>query len=460
MARELFVVGVSWRTAPVSVREKLAFQNDDIPRALSQLLESPVIEEGLIVSTCNRVEIYGATPSASGAALVAATAEARRFLSGDGALSSETLAEGLYEHTETHAVRHLFRVASALDSMVVGESQILGQVKDAYGAALRANTAGPLLNKCMQQAFTVAKRVRSETGISRGAANVSSVAVELASRVFGDLHGRSVLVVGAGKMSVLAARHLHGGGATPIIVTNRSRERAEALAAEIDGVARPWEQLTELIAGADVVISSTGASQPVLTRAIVKRALKARRYAPIVIVDIAVPRDADPAIAKLDGVYLFDIDDLEKIVAENLKERQKEADAAESIVAVEVTAFASWQRSQKVVPTIRSLRKHFAGVAAQEAEKVINSLRDDHTPEEHARAIRRLVELIVNKLLHTPMSALKSGEDLEQLVQVTHRLFDLPEGGDAVVADDTEPAAAADGGPVADGSAGTRRGSA
>jgi glutamyl-tRNA reductase len=331
-------------------------------------------------------------------------------------------------------------VTSALDSMVVGESQILGQVKDAYGAALRASTAGPLLKRSLQHALSVAKRVRTETGISRGAANVSSVAVELAVRVFGNLDGRAVLVIGAGKMSVLAARHLRSAGASSIVVTNRSPERAEALATEIDGVAKPWEQLTDLVAAADVVISSTGAKQPVLTRSLLKSAVKARRYRPIVIVDIAVPRDADPAAAKLDGVYLFDIDDLERIVAENLKERQKEADAAESIVSIEVDAFERWHRSQKVVPTIRSLREYFAGVAAQEAEKVIRGLRDDHTREEHERAIRRLADLIVNKLLHTPMSALKSDEDFELLVQTTRRLFDLPDQTSADMTNaDAEP---------------------
>lgn len=427
MGRELFVVGVSWRTAPVSVRERLAFRDDELGGALGELCGSPSIDEGIIVSTCNRVEIYGATRAQAGATLASATSEARRFLTESRAVDSESMADKLYEMTDNAAIRHVFRVTSALDSMVIGESQILGQIKDAYGAAVRAEAAGPLLNKFLQQAFAVAKRVRSETGISRGSANVSSVAVDLAIKVFGDLVGKSVLVIGAGKMSVLAARHLHASGASSIVVTNRSADKAVELADEIDGVARPWEQLVDLISAADVVISSTGSKEPILTRAVMKPAVKARRYRPLVIVDIAVPRDASPDITKLDGVYLFDIDDLERIVAENMKERQREADAAEQIIVQEVTAFDRWMRSQKVVPTIRSLRHHFTSVAASEAEKVIQSLRDDHTREERERAIRRLGDLIVNKLLHTPMSALKDGDDLETLVQMTHRLFDLPD---------------------------------
>ncbi len=425
---ELFVVGLSWRTASVAVRERLAFRDEEVPRALGDLLGSPDIDEAVILSTCNRVEIYGSTsPGAPGSRAVAAAAEARSFLARSRGVAAEGLADHLYERVDAEAIHHLFCVAAALDSMVVGESQILGQLKDAYGAAMRAQATGAILGRSMEKAFQVAKRVRSETGISRGAANVSSVAVELARRVFGDLMGKTVLVIGAGKMSALAARHLRVAGATSLLVTNRSPERAEELAAEVEGSARPWDDLPHLLAESDVVLSSTGATSPILLPRLVKGAMKARRWRPLVVVDIAVPRDADPAIAKLDGVYLFDIDDLERVVAENLKERQKEADSALVIVEHEVLELRRWMRAQRVVPTIRSLREHFHQIALGEAERCIGGLGTAPQPAEVQKAIRRMSELIANKLLHTPLSALKSSEhgDLETMVEVTHRLFAL-----------------------------------
>jgi glutamyl-tRNA reductase len=439
---ELFVVGLSWRTASVAVREQLAFRDEEVPRALGDLLGSPDIDEAVLLSTCNRVEIYGSTPpGVPGSRAVAAAAEARSFLARSRGVAAEGLADHLYERVDTDAIRHLFRVASALDSMVVGESQILGQLKDAYGAAMRAQATGAILGRSMEKAFQVAKRVRSETGISRGAANVSSVAVELARRVFGDLMGKTVLVIGAGKMSALAARHLRVAGATSLLVTNRSPERAAELAAEVEGSARPWDDLPHLLAESDVVLSSTGATSPILLPRLLKGAMKARRWRPLVVVDIAVPRDADPAIAKLDGVYLFDIDDLERVVAENLKERQKEADSALAIVEQEVSDLRRWMRAQRVVPTIRSLREHFHQIAMGEAERCIGGLGSAAEKAEVQKAIRRMSELIANKLLHTPLSALKASEhgDVDNMVEVTHRLFAL--GEEAVAA--PEPAALA-----------------
>ncbi|HWM86072.1 MAG TPA: glutamyl-tRNA reductase, partial [Kofleriaceae bacterium] len=412
--------------------ERLAFRDEEVPPALSDLLGSPDIDEAVILSTCNRVEIYGSAPGQNGSRAVAAAAEARSFLARSRGLAAEGLAGHLYERIEVDAIRHLFRVAAALDSMVVGESQILGQLKDAYGAAARAQATGAILGRSMEKAFQVAKRVRSETGISRGAANVSSVAVELARRVFDDLIGKTILVVGAGKMSALAARHLRAAGATSILVTNRSPERAVELAAEVDGSARAWDELPQLLAEADVVLSSTGASEPILVPRLVKGAMKARRWRALVVVDIAVPRDADPAIGKLDGVYLFNIDDLERVVAENLKERQKEADAAISIVELEVAELRRWLRAQRVVPTIRSLREHFHQIAMNEAERCIGGLGGAAEPVEVQKAIRRMSELIANKLLHTPLSALKGNEqvDVETMVEVTQRLFALGESGE------------------------------
>jgi glutamyl-tRNA reductase len=418
---ELFVVGISWRTAPVAIREKLAFREEEIPDTLRALVAQPEVAEAMLISTCNRVEVYGVTRSDP----EHATAAVRRFLSEQRGREVES---ALYRHVEGGAIRHVFQVASALDSLVLGEAQILGQLKSAHGVATGVAASGPVLGRCLERAFGVAKRVRSETSIARGAANISSVAVELATRVFGELKGKTVLVVGAGKMSTLAARHLRQAGVADIVVTNRSMERAEKLADEIDGIARPWEQLEELLALADVVISSTGAREPVLTVPLFKRVTKARRWRPLMIIDIAVPRDADPAIAKLDGVYLFDIDDLERVVAANLAERAKAAEVALRIVEHEVGQFQQWLRSQRVVPTIRALRDHFSAVAEAEVGRALEQMnRRDLSREQRDEAVRRLGQLIVAKLLHQPQMALKATDPelIDIRVEAATALFGL-----------------------------------
>jgi glutamyl-tRNA reductase len=421
---ELFVVGISWRTAPVAVREKLAFRDEEVAGVLRGLTRTLPVAEALLISTCNRVEVYGvARPGQE------VTGPVRRFLAETRDVRPADVADVLYDRRGAEAVRHVFQVASALDSLVPGEPQILGQLKAAYAAAGRAGTSGAVLGRCLERAFGVAKRVRTETSISRGAANVSSVAVELAARVFGDLAGKHVLVIGAGKMSTLAARHLYTAGAQRIVVTNRSPEKAEALAAEIDGVARPWQELEALLVQADVVISSTGAREPVLTRALFKKVTKARRWRPITVIDIAVPRDAEPAIADFDGLYLFDIDDLEKVVAANLAERGKAAEHATRIVEHEAGQFERWLRSQGVVPTIRALRERFAQVADAEVQKTLDALaRREHTPAQQREAIQRLVQLVVNKLLHPPTIALREATTPDEAAlraEVLCELFEL-----------------------------------
>jgi glutamyl-tRNA reductase len=418
---ELFVVGVSWRTAPVAIREKLAFRDEEVPDALRALVDCPDVAEAMLISTCNRVEVYGVSRGTA----EDASRQVKRYLASG---KSGELEDALYQHLDDGAIRHVFQVAAALDSLVLGEAQILGQLKSAYGVATTSSTSGPLLGRCLERAFGVAKRVRSETSIARGAANVSSVAVELATRVFGDLRGKTVLVVGAGKMSTLAARHLRQAGVADIVVTNRSFEKAERLADEIDGVARPWEQLEALLVFADVVISSTGAREPILTVPLFKRVSKARRWRPMMIVDIAVPRDADPKVAELDGVYLFDIDDLERVVAANLAERAKAAEAAMRIVDHEVGQFQQWLRSQRVVPTIRALREQFNAVAEAETAKVIDQLRrKDVSADQRDEAIRRLGQLIVAKLLHQPQMALKASDPavIDTRIEAACALFGL-----------------------------------
>jgi glutamyl-tRNA reductase len=293
-----------------------------------------------------------------------------------------------------------------------------------------------VLSRCLERAFGVAKRVRTETSIARGAANVSTVAVDLAKRVFNDLAGKRVLVVGAGKMSRLAARHLYASGALEVVVTNRSPDKAQRLAAEIDGVAKPWSELEALLVEADIVISSTGAREPVLTKPLFKRVCKARRWRPVFVIDIAVPRDADPVIGDLDGVFLYDIDDLEKVVHANLSERAKAADHAVRIVEHEAGQFEHWLRTQGVVPTIKALREHFNTVAETELQKALEQLaRRDHTPIQQRELAQRLVQLIVNKLLHAPTTALRESAPDEAALraEVLCELFGIEpaSGGEA-----------------------------
>lgn len=421
---QLFVVGISWRTAPVAVREKLAFREEELATTLQTLTKSLPVAEALLISTCNRVEVYGVAKPGSDP-----VPDVRKFLA-DQRGTRDDFGDALYLRHGSAAVKHVFSVASALDSLVVGEAQILGQLKAAYAVSKSAGTHGPVLGRCLERAFGVAKRVRTETSIARGAANVSSVAVELAKvHVFGDLAGKSVLVVGAGKMSRLAARHLYAAGALRIVVTNRSPEKAEALAEEVDGVAKPWAELEQLLVEADIVISSTGAREPILTKALIKRVAKARRYRQMMIIDIAVPRDAEPAIGKLENVFLFDIDDLDKVVRSNLAERMKAAEHAEKIVNHEAGQFEQWVKTQGVVPTIRALRDKFAAVADAEVGKALDALsRREHSKEEQQETLKRTVQLVVNKLLHAPTMALReSGADAELRASVLAELFQLSE---------------------------------
>ncbi len=421
---ELFVVGISWRTAPVAVREKLAFREDELSPTLQSITKQLPVDEALLISTCNRVEIYGVgKPEADAPAAVRAFLLEQR-----GAVKAKDVASVLYEHRGPAAIRHVFRVASSLDSLVVGEAQILGQLKDARGVAEETGTTGAVLTRCLDRAFSVAKRVRTETTIARGAANVSSVAVELASRVFGNLTGKRVLVVGAGKMSALAARHLYASGAQRIVVTNRSLSKAEALAEEIDGIAKPFEDLEKHLIDADVVISSTGAREPILTKKLFKTVAKARRWRQMMVIDIAVPRDAEQGINDLDGVYLFNIDDLDKVVRANIAERAKAADHAGKIVEHEAGQFEQWLRTQSVVPTIRALRDHFAAIAEGEVQKALDQLsRKEHTREQQRELVQRVVQLVVNKLLHRPTAALRESgaHEAELRAAILCELFGL-----------------------------------
>src|SRR5262245_59892481 len=317
---DLLLIGVSHKTAPVAVRERLAVEPDAVQAALAELTALAPVREAAMISTCNRVELYAAVDDADRAAAGLADVLARRA-----GVAVADLAEHLYQHRDAAAVRHLFRVASSLDSLVVGEPQILGQTKQAYEAAVQHGTAGAVLRACFEEgAFRVARRVRRETAIARNPVSVSSVAVELARQVVGDFAGRRVLVVGAGKMSELAARTLRTQGAT-LTVVNRTRTRADDLAARYGATAADWSALAAEMTTADIVIASTGATRPVLTLELLSGVRKARRGRPLVLLDIAVPRDVEPAAGELQDIYLFDIDALQNVAAEHRQEREDEA---------------------------------------------------------------------------------------------------------------------------------------
>lgn len=398
---EIVLLGLNHKTAPLELREKLSFPTEEDLRKGLLLLKTSPVEEGVILSTCNRVELY---------VVLGAYTDRRGLL--EGVLSRmkgvprEEFSSCLYYKEGEEAVRHLFSVASSLDSMVVGEPQILGQLKEAYGLAKEIGTVGFLLNRLFQRAFFVGKRVRRETLIGDGAVSVSFVAVELAKRIFGDLKGKRVLVIGAGEMCELAAKHLKAAGAGEIFVTNRTWQRALELARQIQGQAVPFEGFREMLKDVDVVISSTGAPSFILKKEDLSRILKARRGAPLFLIDLAVPRDIDPEVHKLDDVYLYDIDDLEGIALENAKERLQEASKALQIVEEEVKKFSDWYTSLEVVPTIKELKAWAEAIRKREMEQVPYEFKSDPVLRE---AMERLSERVVNKLLHPVFCFLKKG---------------------------------------------------
>jgi len=391
--RELHLVGLSHKSAPVAVREKVALGGDDLKDAMSTLAGRPGVSEAMVVSTCNRVECYVYGESLE---------EARRFF-----LERTADAEGhLYVHSGRDAVRHLFRVAASLDSMVVGEPQILGQVKESYGLAAAAQSAGAFVSRLCNRAFATAKRVRSETEIARGAGSVSQVAVELVEKIFGDLRGRSVLLVGAGKMGALSAKALRDLGADRILVTNRSPEKARGLALEIGATAEPWDGLTSLLALADVVIVSTGAPTYVITQDLAAHVMKARRGRSICLIDLAVPRNVDPVCGEQDNVYAYDIDDLQKVVVQTHTARAEEALRAEAIVEAEVTAFAQERETRAALPVLAELRRRAEQIARVEADRTLAHL-GTKLDEKGRKSVEAMAQAIVNKLLHGPTARLK-----------------------------------------------------
>jgi len=415
------ITGLNHRTAPREVREKLAFGERSLPHALDALKKEPGVLEGMILSTCNRVEVAVATEDACDAASLATN-----FLERSRGVASGWASPYLYHFEERDAIRHLFRVAASLDSMVLGEPQILGQLKSAYAAAKAQGTLGGFLEAVLTRAFSVAKRVRSETEIGRSAVSVSYAAVELARQIFGSLEGKKVMVVGAGKMSELAARHLRRSGVAAIYVTNRTRERAEELARLFDGMIVDYSRFAAILHEVDIVIASSGAPHYILGPAEVRRALDARRNRPMFLIDIAVPRNIDPAVNQLDNVFLYDIDDLERVVESNRRERAEEAQQAEAIVAVEVDRMLARWRAREVAPTIVSLQEQLEQIRAAEVARMRAKLGALNPQQEEA--IEALTRSIVNKVAHGPISELRRSAGRPEglhLVDLIHRVFRL-----------------------------------
>jgi glutamyl-tRNA reductase len=416
----LFVSGLSHRNAPVSVREQIAVEEDKLREILADVQASAVASEVVILSTCNRVEVY---------AVAEVPGEARgaifRHLCRQRGVHVASVEPVLYTHGEADAVRHAFRVASSLDSMMIGEPQILGQVKDAFALAQACETVGPTLHTLFAQAFAVAKKVRSETDIARHAVSVSFAAVELAKKIFAGLSGRAVLLVGAGKMGELAARHLVEQGAFPIYVANRTWSRAQEMARALAGTAVPFDDLASAIGAVDIVITSTGAAEPLVTRATVQGLMHGRRR-PLFFIDIAVPRNVEESVNALDNVYVYDIDDLKSVVDANIRERSREAQRAEGIVDREVAKFLARLRDVEVIPTIVSLRERLETIRQAEMRKTLTRL-PDASPEVR-EALEALSSAIVNKILHTPITKLRESSRAgagRSWTELVHELFGL-----------------------------------
>lgn len=413
----IVLVGLSHKTAPLEMRERLAFGESLLSDALPRLVDQELIDEGLIVSTCNRVELIASTPGGADQALNCLA----EFLSDFHQLPPNTLNGHLYRHADHNAIKHLFRVASSLDSMVVGESQILGQVKEAYQHAINAGTIGRVLSQLMHRTLTVAKRIRTETGVAQNPVSVSSVAVELARKIFEDLSDKTVLLVGAGEMGELAARSLIEAGTSKLIVTNRTAERAEEIAGRYSGGAVNFEAFYDVLPSADIVICSTGAPDYVIRPAETKRALKSRKKGPVLFVDISVPRNIDPGLAALEDAFLFDVDDLDSIVKTNLQEREREARQAESIIDAEVEHFVQHLRSIDIGPAVVEVKELLAQIVTGEFKR--NRKRLGELSQEQETAIEEiLIPALVNKLSHPMIVHIRNAARDEKPTQMMDEL--------------------------------------
>jgi glutamyl-tRNA reductase len=420
----IIVVGLSHKTAGVEVREKVAFAPTQMEKPLNALVALPDITEAVIVSTCNRVEIYATTRDVAGG-----MARLKRFLADYHKIDLETLESHLYSYHGEDATRHVFRVASSLDSMVVGEPQILGQIKTSYGYAAEYKSSGIILNRFLHKAFSVAKRVRTETKIASSAVSVAFAAVELAKKIFGDLSDKTVLLIGAGEMCELAAKHFINTGVRGVMVTNRTYERAEKLAQEFDAKPLHFEELLDHLHKADIILSSTGAPHFIIKEKDVAEVIRRRKMKPMFFIDIAVPRDIDPKVNDVENVYLYTVDDLNGVVATNLEQRKIEAAKAEAIVEQEIGQFFKWLSSLEVTPTIVALRTRFDDIRKAELAKTLANWKN--APPDVEKKLEALTNAYMNKLLHQPTSVLKrteQGNRNDLYVDALRNLFDLEAG--------------------------------
>lgn len=418
----IVTLGLNHQTAPVAVRERLAFKAEDLPGALRRLKDEADLSETLILSTCNRVEICGISQD-----LDRCREKMVNFLAHYHQIPAQSFADKLYFHTDSDAIRHGFRVASSLDSMVVGEPQILGQLKDAFFIASESCATGMVLNHFLHRSFFIAKEVRTKTKIASCAVSVSFAAVELAKKIFGDLKGMNVMLIGAGEMCELAARHFVNQGIEQVLVTNRTLSRAQELADEFSGIAIPFDKFRDHLDQVDIILSSTGFPDYLIAPPELSKALKKRRNRPIFLIDIAVPRDIDPKVNELDNIYLYDVDDLQETVTENLDQRQQEAQRAEFMVDLEVDKFEQWIASLAVTPTIKKLRDQIRAISEQELNKTLTGFPE--LSDKKRRKLEAMVNAIGNKILHHPINYLKSQDQCGDNLPATtiRKIFHLTE---------------------------------
>ncbi|MCQ6266467.1 glutamyl-tRNA reductase [Fictibacillus sp. WQ 8-8] len=419
----ILVVGLNYKTAPVEIREKVAFNPNEMDQALKALRERKSILECTIVSTCNRTEVYAVVDQ-----IHTGRYYMKSFLAEWFSIDTNELNPFLFIREEEIAVEHLFRVAAGLDSMVLGETQILGQVRDSFLLAQQEGTTGTIFNHLFKQAITLAKRSHSETEIGENAVSVSYAAVELAKKIFGGLEKKDILIVGAGKMGELTAKHLHSNGVASVHVVNRTFEKASELAGRFEGTAHPVEHLTSVLAHADIVITSTGSDSYVITKEMVQSVLKQRKGRPLFMVDIAVPRDLDPSLDELESVFLYDIDDLEGIVEANLAERKKEAEKIEIMIEEEIIGFHSWVNMLGVVPVITALREKALAVQAETMQSIERKM--PQLTDREKKVLSKHTKSIVNQLLRDPIVRIKeqAGEPgADQALEFFTKIFALEE---------------------------------
>ncbi len=418
----LHTIGINHKTAPVDLRERLSFAPEQMGTALKACCDLPGIHEAAILSTCNRTELYCNMESDADQALV-------QWLADYHGLEPVDIKPIIYAHPDSDMIRHMMRVATGLDSLVLGEPQILGQMKDAYHHADKAGTLGPLLNRLFQHIFTVAKQVRTDTSIGGSPVSVAFAAVRLAGQIFGQWPQQTALLIGAGETIELTARHLHEQGIGHMIIANRTAERAHELANQFDAYAIGLPEIPAHLADADIIISSTASPTPVLKYEPVRKALKARKHKPMFMVDIAVPRDIETEVAGLEDVYLYTVDDLKDVIEDNMRSRRAAAQEAEEIIDVQVTHFLGWLRSMDAISTIRALRSNAEQTRDEVLDKALQRLAQGKPAEE---VLRFLSHTLTNKLIHQPSASLReaSFEGRQEMIKAVQELYKLPSDKD------------------------------